>query len=241
MTYTILARSPETGQFGIAIATYSLAVGALCPAIASAVGAVSSQAFVNPDLRRLGLSQLGEGRSAEETLAVMIAADPQIEFRQLLLLDQKGRGAGHTGARTRPWTGHRIGSGYVVGGNVLAGEAVLDAMARGFENASATALDLRLLRALEAGRDAGGQAGATGHLPERSAVLLVTRGPDDDGLDLRVDLDHDAVGRLKAIHAEYAPYRAFHRLRHVDPAKAPPQERFVAELAERAAEATRPR
>ncbi|MSO75800.1 MAG: DUF1028 domain-containing protein [Alphaproteobacteria bacterium] len=232
MTYTILGRCGRTGEIGIAIATYSLAVGSLCPAIAGGGGVVSSQAFVNPELRRLGLEYLRQGRSAAETLGALLAVDPHIEFRQLLVLDGEGRGAGHTGTRTRPWTGHRVGAGYVIAGNVLASEKVLDAMARSFEGAIAGDLDDRLLRALEAGRDAGGQAGSAGHLPERSAVLMVAGPAPDDLLDLRVDLHGDAVTQLRAVREEYAPYRAFHRLRHVDPANAPPQERFVTELAE---------
>ena len=234
MTYTILARSAETGEIGIGIATYSLAVGSLCPAIRAGAGVVSSQAFVNPELHRRGLDHLVQGRSATETLGALMTVDPQIDFRQLLLLDSQGRGAGFTGARTRPWAGHRLGAGYVIGGNVLANEGVVDAMAKAFAGATGRTLDDRLLRALEAGRDAGGQAGSAGHLPERSAALIVVGPGPDDRLDLRVDLHGDAVTQLRAICAEYAPYRAFHRVRHLDPANALPQERFVAELAKRA-------
>jgi uncharacterized Ntn-hydrolase superfamily protein len=233
MTYTILARSTETGEIGIAIATYSLAVGSLCPALAGGVGALSSQAFVNPILRRKGLDCLREGRSAKETLAALMTMDPQIEFRQLLVLDNKGAAAGFSGPRTRPWTGHLVGPGYIIGGNVLASERVLEAMAEAFEDSGSDELELRLMEALEAGRDAGGQSGATGHLPERSAVLLVAGIVPDEALDLRVDLHGDAVTQLRRVRDEYAPYRAFHRLRHLDPANAPPQERFVAELSQR--------
>lgn len=161
----------------------------------------------------------------------MQAADPQREFRQLMVLDAAGRGAGYTGSHTRPWTGHKVGAGYVVAGNVLAGERVIDAMGAAFISAPDADLDARLLAAIEAGRDAGGQVGGSGHLPERSAALIVRGRSPAEELDLRVDSHPEAVAQLRALREEWAPYRAFHHLRHVDPARAPPQEQFVTELA----------
>jgi uncharacterized Ntn-hydrolase superfamily protein len=233
MTYTILGQCGRTGQVGIGIATYSLVVGALCPAIDGTAGVVSSQSFVNPELRGLGLNLLRQGHPATQALELMQGADPQIEFRQVLVLDRNGRGAAFTGARTRPWTGHRVGPGYVVAGNVLASEKVVDAIAAAFLATPDAELDARLLAAVEAGRDAGGQAGASGHLPERSAALMVRGRASSDELDLRVDSHPEAVAQLRALREEWAPYRAFHHLRHLDPARAPPQEKFVAELAQR--------
>lgn len=233
MTYTILGHCERTGQIGIGIATYSLVVGALCTAIDGTSGAISSQSFVNPELRGLGLNLLRQGHPAPQAVELMRGADPQIEFRQLLVLDRLGRGAGFTGARTRPWTGHKVGPGYVVAGNVLVGERVIDAMAAAFAASADADLDARLLAAIEAGRDAGGQAGASGHLPERSAALMVRGRSSADELDLRVDSHPEAVAQLRALREEWAPYRAFHHLRHLDPARAPPQEQFVAELAQR--------
>lgn len=230
MTFTILGYCKRTGQVGIGVATYSLVVGALCPAIKGGVGVISSQAFVNFELRSLGLNLLGQGHPAAHALAIMKDADPQVAFRQLMVLDAFGRGAAFTGSRTRPWTGHKVGSGYVAAGNVLAGEQVVDAMAQSFISSEEADLDERLLRAIEAGRDAGGQVGAKGHLPERSAALIVRGRTPIDELDLRVDSHPEAVAQLRAIREEWAPYRAFHYLRHIDPAKAPPQEVFVAEL-----------
>ena len=230
MTFTLLGHCERTGQVGIGVATYSLVVGALCPAIKGGVGVISSQAFVNFELRTLGLNLLRQGHPAAQAIKLMKAADPQVEFRQLMVLDAFGRGAGFTGSRTRPWTGHKVGPGYVVAGNVLAGEQVVDAMAQAFTSSVGADLDERLLRAIEAGRDAGGQVGAKGHLPERSAALIVCGRTQIDELDLRVDSHPEAVAQLRAIREEWAPYRAFHYLRHIDPAKAPPQEAFVAEL-----------
>jgi uncharacterized Ntn-hydrolase superfamily protein len=127
----------------------------------------------------------------------MKAADPQIGFRQLMVLDAPGRGAGFTGSRTRPWTGHKTGPGYVVAGNVLAGEKVVDAMVQAFTSSVAVDLDERLLRAIEAGRDAGGHVGGQGHLPERSAALSVRGRSAKEELDLRVDSHPEAVAQLR--------------------------------------------
>ncbi len=230
MTFTILGHCERTGRVGIGVATYSLVVGSLCPAIEGGAGVISSQAFVNFELRTLGLNLLKQGHPAAQALELMKAADPQVEFRQLMVLDARGRGAGFTGSRTRPWTGHKTGLGYVVAGNVLAGEKVVDAIAQAFLSSASADLDERLLRAIEAGRDAGGQVGSQGHLPERSAALMVRGRSAKEELDLRVDSHPEAVKQLRAIREEWAPYRTFHWLRHVDPGKAPPQEAFVAEL-----------
>ncbi len=231
MTYTILGFCERSGQVGIGVATYSLVVGALCPAIAANAGVIASQAFVNPEFRTLGLSLLRQAWPAEQVLGALKTADPNIDFRQVLVLDTMGRGAAHTGGRTRPWSGHKTGPGYVAAGNVLAGQKVVDAIAQAFVGAADADLDDRLLRALEAGRDAGGQVGSQGHLPERSAVLIVHGRAPYDELDLRVDMHPDAVTQIRAVREEFAPYRAFHHLRHIDPGSAPPQEVFAAELA----------
>jgi hypothetical protein len=137
VTFTVVARYPRSGQVGIGIATYSVVVGSLCPAIEGGVGVISSQAFVNFELRSLGLNLLRQGHPTAQTLELMKAADPQLEFRQLMVLDAHGRGAGFTGSRTRPWTGLKTGPGYVVARNVLAGEKVVDAMVQAFTSSVA--------------------------------------------------------------------------------------------------------
>jgi uncharacterized Ntn-hydrolase superfamily protein len=233
MTYTILGYCEQTGRVGVAIATYSLAVGGLCPAVVSNAGALTSQAFVNPELRVLGAGLISAGHPAPQTLALMKQADPHplIEYRQLAVIDAHGRSAAFTGSRTRSWAGHVVERGCVALGNVLAGKHVVRAMADAFETSPDQPLADRLMLALEAGREAGGQVGGQGHLPERSAALLVHHRALYAELDLRVDLHDDAVTALRAMHDEYRPYVAFHHLRHVDPAEAQPQEAFVADLA----------
>jgi uncharacterized Ntn-hydrolase superfamily protein len=230
MTYTILGYCSRSGALGLGIATYSLAAGGLCPAIRSNTGVITSQAFVNPELRGLGATLLVNGFPAGQVLEQLKAADPNIDYRQVGVLDRLGRGAAFTGTKTRPWTGHRIGDDHIVLGNVLAGEEVIRAMAGAFEGRKDAPLAERLLLGLEAGRDAGGQVGGSGHLPERSAALIVHGRGDAPEIDLRVDLHEEAVDQLRRLYHEYVPYVAFHRLRWLDPASAPPQEQFATQL-----------
>lgn len=236
MTYTLLARCPHSGALGIGVATHSLAVGGLCPVVIcpvviSGVGALASQAFVNATLKTLGASLLRAGHPAAQVLEMLRGADPNFAFRQVAVLDRRGDGAVHTGARCRAWAGHVAGPGFIACGNVLRDEGVVRAMATAFLAAPGAALAERLLRGLEAGRDAGGQVGGSGPLPERSASLLVHAADEEHAqIDLRVDGHATAVQELRRLQDEFAPYVAFHALRWRDPASAPPQEQFVASL-----------
>ena len=230
MTYTIVARCPETDRLGIGIATYSLGVGGYCPFIARGVAALSTQAFANPTLGPLATEALIAGRSSSETLAMLEVADPGYAYRQVCIVSQSGDVAMHTGANCRAWAGHHVGDGFAAFGNVLTGKATVTAMAAAFEASSGQSLDERLLTALEAGRDAGGQVGGDGNrLNERSAALIV-QGPDIvEDLNLRVDLHEDAVTELRRVHAGYAPYLEYYVLRARDPANTPAQDVWARE------------
>ena len=230
MTYTVIARCAQTKQFGVAIATYSLAVGALCPQIASHVGALSSQAFVNPEFRHLGINLLAAGHSARQALELAIQSDPQREYRQVGFIDREGRTAVHTGTSTRGYSGHVAKTNYAVFGNVLDSERVIQAMSKAFEENSEEALSERLIRTLEAGKNAGGQRGGAGLLPERSASIVIHGSREVAELDLRVDEHEDAVVELRRLSDGYRPYLEYHQQRWVDPASALPQEQFVKRL-----------
>ena len=230
MTYTLLARCPRTGALGVGIATYSLAVGSKCPAIASNIGAITTQAFVNPTLKALGLRLLGLGHPAAQVLELLRGADSDFEFRQVALVDRNGQVVCHTGSRTRPWAGHQIGDGFAALGNVLKGEAVAWAMAEAFRASASGDLAERLMAAIEAGRRAGGQHGLDGPLPERSAHLLVHEADEHPAIDLRVDSHPDAVTELRRLLDEFRPYIPFYRQRWKDPARAVPQDAFVRSL-----------
>lgn len=237
MTYTLIARCPRSGAFGIGIATYSLAVGAKCPAIATGIAALTTQAFVNPTFKALGVRLLGQGHPAAQVLELLRGADPDFAYRQVALIDRRGDAVCHTGEKTRPWSGHRIGDGFVALGNVLKCEAVVAAMADAYQASATHELCERILRSLEAGRAAGGQHGLDGPLPERSASLLVHDGEEHALLDLRVDSHPDAVIEMRRVLDEFKPYVLFYRQRWREPASAAPQDAFVKTLGAKAASA----
>jgi len=230
MTYTILARCPRTGRLGIGIATYSISVGLYCNGVRSRTGVTISQAFVNQGNNALVLRLLEQGFSPEYVLEALKANDKHHEYRQIGIIDHEGNAVAYTGPGTRKWSGHKIGDGYISTGNVLAGQEVVDAIAAGFEAEPELDLERRLIRALEYGRDAGGQVGGSGHVTERSAALIVFSDYDYPDIDMRVDLHEKAVDELRRIFEEYDPYRGYYRDRGRDPTTAIPQEQFAASL-----------
>ena len=230
MTFTVLGRCAESGRVGVGIATYSLAGGAYCPFFARGKAVLSTQAFANPALGPLALEAIDQGVASEEILQRLAAADDGFDFRQVSILPLRGVPAMHTGSRCRTWAGHEVGDGFAAFGNVLAGQSVVAAMASAYRESAGEDLGGRLLRALEAGRDAGGQASAEGlHLAERSGAIAI-RGPDiTEDIDLRVDLSEDAVTELREIYAQYVPYVAYYKLRAQDPANTPAQDVWARE------------
>jgi uncharacterized Ntn-hydrolase superfamily protein len=230
MTFTLLARCPKSGQIGIGIATYSICVGLYCNGLRSNVGATMSQAFVNQGNNGLALGLLAQGFAPARVLDELIANDPDFAYRQIAVIDREGRTAAYSGPKTRGWSGHRIGEGYVSMGNVLAGPKVVDAMAEAYEAHGSESFERRLLGAIEAGRDAGGQVGNDGHLTERSAGLVVYGAYDHAELDLRVDLHDKAVDELRRAFEEYELYRDYYRDRGRNPRQAVPQDVFAAGL-----------
>ena len=225
MTYTVIARCVRTGQLGIGIATYSLAVGGYCPAIRGGLGVVSTQAFVNLKLAGLALRLLDLGYTPDKAMSDLATDDPQFNYRQVGIVNAEGEVAAHTGSNTRSWAGHLMGEGYIIMGNVLAGEEVVEAMAETFDKQEQADLDERLLSTLEAGRDAGGQATADGtHLNERSAAVI-THGHRDFGhIDLRVDANEAAVDELRRVHGIYKPFIPYYEMRHHRPQDTPAQD-----------------
>ena len=230
MTYTIIARCEETKRLGIGIATYSLAVGGYCPFSSRGVAALSTQAFANPALGPLALTSLDASRSPGQVMFDLAAADPGFEYRQVAILALNGAVAVHTGSKCRRWAGHETGNSFAAFGNVLAGPSIVTAIAQAFQDSAGEGLPERLLGALEAGRNAGGQAGADGaHLAERSAALMVKGEDINRDIDLRVDLHDDAVTELRRVYAGYAPYVDYYALRASDPANTPAQDVWTRE------------
>ncbi|MCY4502098.1 MAG: DUF1028 domain-containing protein [Alphaproteobacteria bacterium] len=225
MTFTAIGACPETGRLGIGITTYSLGVGGYCPFFERGVAVLSTQAFANPALGPLAVAALRETPEPERALRLLADHDAGFDWRQVVIAAADGRVAAHTGAHTRPWSGHITGECFAVFGNVLAGEATVQAMATAWRARSEDDLPERLLKAVEAGRDAGGQGSPGGtHLQERSGALIVRGADIVEDIDLRVDLHEDAVGELRRLWEAYRKYLPYYALRARSPAETPPQD-----------------
>ncbi len=223
-TFTILARCPRSGAIGIGIATYSLGVGGYCPSIAAGVGVLSSQALADPRLRPVGMRILEGGASAGEALKGIEDYDQYIDYRQIGIVDAKGEIAVHTGPKTWEWAGHRTGPQYIAMGNKLSGGQVIDAMAQDFESSASEELEERLLRCIEAGRDAGGQLEG-----QRSSALIVYHQESYPWMDLRVDAHGEPVGELRRVYEVYRPMAPYYyELRPKDPGNTPTQAEWLA-------------
>jgi uncharacterized Ntn-hydrolase superfamily protein len=191
-TFSIAARDPRTGDFGVAVATARPAVGALVPWV-SRRGAIATQARVHTDLGRHGLALVEHGVPLAAALAGLLAADADREIRQLHGVDARGQFV-HTGARCVEWCGHLAGDHFTIAGNMLTGEGVLKAMAEAFA-AGDEELSARLLAALEAGQAAGGDKRG-----KQSAALLVAAESPRGYHNLRVDEHADPVAELRRVH-----------------------------------------
>lgn len=199
-TFSIVGLDPETGEIGVAVQSKFVAVGAVVPVAKAGVGAVATQAWANTGYGPRALDLMAEGKSPAEALAEVTAVDPHRARRQVGLLDARGRAATFTGNRCFAWAGGRVGENFVCQGNILAGEAVVDAMAEAFR-ASEGELGDRLIAALQAGQEAGGDVRG-----QQSAALLVVRegwgygGQSDRYRDLRVDDHPSPIAELKRLH-----------------------------------------
>ncbi len=194
MTWSIIARDAE-GRFGVAIASRFLAVGALCVHTRRAVGALATQALLNPLYGAAGLARLAEGLAPTKVIDELLATDAGRAQRQVHLLPATGPGAAHTGAECVAWCGHRIHAGFSVAGNMLAGPEVLDATVAAFVASWRRPLAERLIAALAAGEAAGGDKRG-----KQSAALRIHGGEDYPGLDLRVDDHTEPVTELQRLH-----------------------------------------
>lgn len=194
MTWSIIARDPVTGQIGIAVATRFFAVGARVPYIAAGIGAVATQALVNPYFGIDGVRLLREGRSPGEVIDTLIAADDGRESRQLHVMDRNGRIAAFTGRDCVDWCGHFEGEGFSIAGNMLAGAAVLDETAKNYTKNASLPLAQRLIAALKAGEAAGGDKRG-----KQSAALLIHGEEEWSDLDLRVDDHPDPLAELERL------------------------------------------
>lgn len=193
-TFTIVAHDRSSGACGVAISSRMPAIGALTVFAHADLGAVATQALINPLLGVDALELLGS-LPAEQALEGALAKDPDPDSRQVVVVDGQGRSAAHTGTMTHPWCGHRTGDGFAVAGNILTGADTLDAMVDAWSEKSDLTFDERLLSALEAGQAAGGDRRG-----RQSAALYVHTGNPYPYLDLRVDEHPDPVAELRRVH-----------------------------------------
>lgn len=212
MTWSIIARDTASGRIGVAVATCNFAVGARVPHVKTGIGAVCTQALTNPFFGPRGLALLTAGGTAEDVVRMLMMADEGRDHRQVHVMDREGRFAAATGAACIGWCGHLIRGTLSVAGNMLAGPDVIRATADAYESASDLPLPERLVRAMQAGEEAGGDKRG-----RQSAALVVHDEEDSPLLDIRVD-DHadplaelarlELVSRERAIHARrFGPTR----------------------------------
>lgn len=203
-TFSLVAQDPETGDLGVAVASKFLAVGSVVPFARAGVGAIATQSYANPRFGPQGLALLRQGASPEGVLEAFRRTDPGLEKRQFGLVSARGEALSFTGAECHPWAGGRAGKGFAAQGNLLAGPQVMEAMVETFLREERTPFPERLLLALKAGEEAGGDKRGK----QSAALLVVGEGKGYGGLwdryiDLRAD-DHsepvEELFRLLSLH-----------------------------------------
>jgi uncharacterized Ntn-hydrolase superfamily protein len=205
-TYSIVACDLAAGQWGVAVQSKFLAVGSVVPWAEPKVGAIATQSYANPRYGPDGLALLRAGRSAQETIEALTAADEGRAERQVGIVDRRGNAATFTGAGCHGWAGGRTGDGYAAQGNILVSADTVDALAAAFESNAHLELAERLIESLAAAQAAGGDRRG-----QQSASLLVVEKDagyaklSDTAVDLRVD-DHERpieeLRRLLMLHRE---------------------------------------
>jgi uncharacterized Ntn-hydrolase superfamily protein len=196
MTWSIIARDKNTGQFGIAVATRFFAAGALVPHLKSRVGAIATQALVNVFYGTDGLRLLEQGAGAKDVVATVIAADSGRDHRQVHAIDAQGSTAAHTGKSCIDWCGHLAGDAFSVAGNMLTGARVIEDTASSYEKNAALSFSRRLIAAMRAGEAAGGDKRG-----KQSAALVIGGEEDWPDLDLRVDDHAEPLAELQRLES----------------------------------------
>ncbi len=210
-TYSIVALDAAAGQLGVAVQSHYFGVGVTVPWLEAGVGAVATQSFVEPAYGPLGLTLMKAGKTAPQALAGLLAADPQQDRRQVVMVDMHGNVAVHTGARCIAAAGHRTGEGYAVQANLMLRATVWDAMAEAYDQTRGD-LATRLLAALDAAEAEGGDIRGR----QSAALVVINAAPTgqpwkDRVFDLRVD-DHPEplheLRRLLTVRRAYADWNA---------------------------------
>ncbi len=217
MTFSLLGRCARTGMLGAVVTTSALAVGSRCVFARARFGAVLTQHRTDPRLGPVGLDLLARGFDAEQTLRGMVAATPHRDWRQLAVLDANGGTAAFSGARVKPERGEARGNSCVAIANIVRSAELPAAMVSAFEQAPERPLAERLLAALAAGQDAGGE-----FRPLLSAALLIVHQESFPYVDLRVDRDDQPIETLTSLWEEYQSEADAYVVRAVDPDQSAP-------------------
>ena len=217
MTFSIAGRCAKSGAFGVAITTSSIAVGARCPHARAGVGAVATQNVTDPNLGPMLLDLMSQGMSARDSIDSLILGRPHIEYRQLTAVDRHGNSASWSGKNILGTHGVSEQKDCVAAGNLLKSAGLPKVMTDAFAANAGEHLAERLLRALEAGLDSGGEEG-----PVHSAALIVHHEQAFPLVNLRVDWDDENPIRvLRRLWTDYKPQMGAYLQRAIDPTQAP--------------------
>lgn len=216
MTFSLVARDPETGSFGMVVSSSSPAVASRCMHLRAGVGAVASQNVTNPALGPAVLDALAGGEDATEALSKVLSTEDHAAYRQVTVVDSRGITALHSGPNALGIHTDIEGDQAVAAGNMLATPEVPTKVLYGYLESTADTFEGRLLDGLKAGLAEGGEAG-----PVRSAGLGVVDDVPWLTTDLRVDDHDDPIGELERLLGIWMPQKADYRTRGIDPTDAP--------------------
>jgi uncharacterized Ntn-hydrolase superfamily protein len=208
MTFSIVGFDPKTNELGIAVQSKFIGVGAVVPWAKAGVGAVATQSYANTTYGPKGLEFMQQGKSAEETMKLLTNDDEGKEYRQVGIVDAKGNAATFTGKDCYDWAGGIAEENFAAQGNILVSEETVQAMASTFKSSEGTLAE-RLLAALDAGQEAGGDSRG-----KQSASLLIVKeaggygGYNDRAIDLRVDDHPEPIKELIRLHSLHQLYFA---------------------------------
>jgi uncharacterized Ntn-hydrolase superfamily protein len=197
-TFSIVGYDPGSGELGVAVASKYFAVGSIVPWAKSDVGAIATQAWVNPDYGIIGLELLEKGLSPQEVVDSLTKADTMSSRRQMGIIDTKGRASSYTGKDCMNWAGGKTGKNCAAQGNILTGADVVDRMVAAFENTQGE-LSAKLLAALLAGDSAGGDSRGK----QSAALYVVQKMPGeryDTKIDIRVDDNPDPFKEITRLY-----------------------------------------
>ncbi|URM33492.1 DUF1028 domain-containing protein [Cytobacillus firmus] len=230
MTFSIVGYDPKEKEWGIAVQSKFLGVGAVVPFAKAGIGAVATQSYANTSYGPRALQMMEEGKTAEETLEIITKDDPEKELRQVGLLDSMGNPATFTGEGCYNWAGGMIGPHFAAQGNILVDEKTVEAMGQTFISTDGTLAE-RLLAALNSGQAAGGDSRG-----QQSAALLVVKeaggygGFNDRYIDLRVDDHSEPITELIRIYHLQQLYFAPSKAERITAIEGEIKEELVREL-----------